>query len=284
MLSIYEHHTHPDPDFPIIFHRHVLMPTEGMPMVYLHWHESVEVLCFFEGTGVVVTDTRKIQLRAGEIAIINSNCLHAIYPLSPTCSYYCLIVDTSLCRQNGILVENMHFQESIRDDRIFCLVENVFRELTEKGPFYKAAVKSAAISLFVLLARDHSSEWDDYEKQASQNKKTEIVKKAIAYIRQHFQEDISLDDICEQTGYNRYYFCHVFKEVTGQTILAYVNFVRCSHAKKLLLSGTANVAESAEQSGFRNQSYFTRIFKKQMGMLPSQVGQNKSLVKPVGEA
>ncbi len=280
MLSIYEHHTHPDPDFPIIFHKQVLTQSNGMPMVYLHWHESVEVLCFYEGRGVVVTDTKKLLLHAGETAIVNSNCLHAIYPDSEACSYFCLIVDTSLCQQNGIFVENMHFRERFQDERLFSLVFSIHEELQQKALFYKAAVKSAAISVFVLLGRDHAVEWNDYEKQASQNKKTEIVKKAIEYIRINFQEDISLDDVCGQTGYNRYYFCHIFKEVTGQTILDYVNFVRCSHAKKLILSGSFNVAESAEQSGFRNQSYFTRMFKKHMGILPSQVGKNKALVKP----
>ena len=51
----------------------------------------------------------------------------------------------------------------------------------------------------------------------------------------------------------------------------YLNYTRCSYARKLLASGRYNVSESAEHSGFSNLSYFAKTYKKYMGELPSQV-------------
>ena len=50
----------------------------------------------------------------------------------------------------------------------------------------------------------------------------------------------------------------------------YLNFLRCENAQLLLASGRCNVRESAERCGFHNDSYFTRIYKQQIGELPSE--------------
>ena len=59
----------------------------------------------------------------------------------------------------------------------------------------------------------------------------------------------------------------VFKEVTRRTPVDYINFIRCNYARNLLLSGRYNVSESAEMSGFKNLSYFSKTYKKYMGCL-----------------
>ena len=78
-----------------------------------------------------------------------------------------------------------------------------------------------------------------------------------------------MDSVCRETGFSKSYICHTFKEVTGQTVLDYVNFLRCNHARSLLASGKYNVGESALQSGFSNLSYFSRTYRRIMGELPS---------------
>ena len=50
----------------------------------------------------------------------------------------------------------------------------------------------------------------------------------------------------------------------------YVNFARCSQARRLLITGRYNVTEAAQRSGFENLSYFTRTYKRYMGALPSR--------------
>ena len=49
----------------------------------------------------------------------------------------------------------------------------------------------------------------------------------------------------------------------------YLNFLRCSNARRLMASGKYNVSESAAMSGFKSLSYFSRVYRRQMGVLPS---------------
>ena len=53
--------------------------------------------------------------------------------------------------------------------------------------------------------------------------------------------------------------------------MEYVNYLRCAYALQLLKDGEYNISEAAVQSGFSDISYFTRVFKQQMGRLPSDV-------------
>ena len=53
--------------------------------------------------------------------------------------------------------------------------------------------------------------------------------------------------------------------------MEYVNYLRCAYAQQLLKDGEYNISETAVKSGFSDISYFTKVFKQQMGRLPSDV-------------
>ena len=99
--------------------------------------------------------------------------------------------------------------------------------------------------------------------------KIEMAKLSISYMKKNFREDITLDDIAGHIGFNKCYFCRVFKEVTGVTVITMLNTIRCEEAKHLLASTSYNISEVAERCGFSNTSYFTKIYKKITGCLPS---------------
>ncbi|ELP5185316.1 helix-turn-helix transcriptional regulator, partial [Clostridium perfringens] len=69
---------------------------------------------------------------------------------------------------------------------------------------------------------------------------------------------------------SKYYTCRTFKEVTGKTILDYINHIRCINARNLILYNGYTISESAYKSGFNNLSYFSKTYKKYMGLLPSE--------------
>ena len=88
---------------------------------------------------------------------------------------------------------------------------------------------------------------------------------------------IAADSISTEAGFSKYYFCRSFKEITGRTVIDYLNLTRCSHAQSLLLSGSCNVSECAEQCGFQNLSYFSKTYRRYMGHSPSN--QLSSILK-----
>jgi AraC-like DNA-binding protein len=107
------------------------------------------------------------------------------------------------------------------------------------------------------------------------HRKLSYVKSTLTFIRRKHKEHITLNQICDYVGLDKFYLCHLFKQITGETIVEYINFIRCEYAKKYLASGDFTVIECAEQSGFPDSSYFSRVYKRYMGVLPSEELPNK---------
>ena len=96
------------------------------------------------------------------------------------------------------------------------------------------------------------------------------VKKAMLYIQENYSKDISLDDVSGQVNISPYYFSKIFKEETGENFIEYLTRVRIDKAKELLVDENVSVKEAGIKSGYSDPNYFSRIFKKQMDMTPSE--------------
>ena len=72
-------------------------------------------------------------------------------------------------------------------------------------------------------------------------------------------------------GLSKYHFIRKFKEATGQTVVSYINAVRIEHAERMLREGEHSVAQVAEACGFPNHSYFSKVFARLRGVLPSEI-------------
>ncbi|MGL4820836.1 MAG: AraC family ligand binding domain-containing protein [Bacilli bacterium] len=95
------------------------------------------------------------------------------------------------------------------------------------------------------------------------------IQEACAYMDEHFAEMIRLDDLSQMTGLNKYTLLRQFTRQMGVTPYQYLETIRIGYAKKLLEQGVAPI-EAALQSGFTDQSHFTRFFKNFIGLTPKQ--------------
>lgn len=95
------------------------------------------------------------------------------------------------------------------------------------------------------------------------------VRKAIHYIHNYYNEDISIDDLCEKLNINKSYFCNLFKKSTSQTFSNFLNYFRVEKSKKLLEDPTLSLLDIALEVGFTNQNYYTIVFKKITNQTPS---------------
>ena len=102
------------------------------------------------------------------------------------------------------------------------------------------------------------------------DKSGRIVKSAAEYISRHFSEDISLAVIADELHVNTSYLSTLFRQVTGITFKEYLNRVRVEEAARLLSNTDYSVMEIAVACGYRDQSYFTKVFKKMTGLTPKQ--------------
>lgn len=262
-VSSYEPLPHTDPTFPVIFHLDRLSQA-----VQAHWHEGIELLYCLEGTAEVTADMDTRVMRPGELSIIPSGALHYIAPVSgAACRYYCLIVDPSLLEGTSLPGEKTSLQRQVNDPQVQALYLQLAQELEAREPYYRDAAKSLIRLLFTRLYRCWST--GEERQPAATGHQPEMVKQAILYLQAHYKEEVCVDDVCRHVGFSKYYFCHSFRRVTGRSVMAYVQDLRCAYARQLLQEG-CTVSECAARCGFSDVSYFTRVFRRQTGRLPSR--------------
>lgn len=89
------------------------------------------------------------------------------------------------------------------------------------------------------------------------------------YIHTHYSEDISLASLADTFYISSYYLSHQFKEITGYTVVQYIQQTRVKNAQYLLLNSDMKITQIAESTGFSSFSQFNRVFRKFCSMSPS---------------
>ncbi len=93
------------------------------------------------------------------------------------------------------------------------------------------------------------------------------------YVQEHYSEDITLDVLAEKVYLTRNYLSQIFKQATGENYNSYLTRVRMEKAKELMLSGNYKVFEISQMVGYKNNAYFSQLFKKHTGLNPSEINQ-----------
>lgn len=103
------------------------------------------------------------------------------------------------------------------------------------------------------------------------------LSRVIAYIEDHADASIWLDELANIAGVSRFHFSRLFKISTGKSPMAYVEQSRIRKAQQLIVSGRATLAEIALMGGFADQSHFTRRFQLYTGCSPGVFARNKGI-------
>ena len=90
------------------------------------------------------------------------------------------------------------------------------------------------------------------------------------FIRQHYKEDISLQDVAGSMNYSEAYFCKIFKQCFDKSFLVYLTDYRVEKAKVLLSDIKTNIKDVSVEVGYRDSNYFTRVFKRSTGVTPTE--------------
>ena len=102
-----------------------------------------------------------------------------------------------------------------------------------------------------------------------ENSEPPVITKARSYIHEHQTEELSLGQVAKAVNMSSYYFCKMFKKVTGINFTDYVARVRIEKSKNLLLNPNLRVSEIAFEVGFQSLTHFNRVFKKILGQSPT---------------
>ena len=100
------------------------------------------------------------------------------------------------------------------------------------------------------------------------------LRRVRAYIDDHIGERISLDELARQAGVSRFHFARQFRLSTGESAMEYLRRVRIERSKSILQTRSATIAEVAVRLGFSDQSHFTRIFGRLVGVSPGSFARS----------
>ncbi|GGA44284.1 helix-turn-helix domain-containing protein [Paenibacillus physcomitrellae] len=113
----------------------------------------------------------------------------------------------------------------------------------------------------------------DGMKEEKEQSRSSVLQRALLYIDEKYKEDISMEQCAEFVNLSPYYFSKLFKLQTGETFIDYVTRLRIDEAKKLIAEQNLSLKEICYEVGYNDPNYFSRVFKKAMGIPPSEYRQ-----------
>lgn len=234
----------------------------------LHFHSAVEFVFILSGSLQIYLDGEIVSANSGDIALINSSVMHSFKITSTPLDYYVLIVSDEFLKTHSLYSETVEFSPIIRSKKASDILNEIILENERADNFSSSLIEGKIIELLVLINRNFSKTKPEPSFKA--HKKTDIVKETLDYLKVNFKKKLSVDEISSSLAFSKSYLSHAFKEVTGYSIISYVNLLKCQCATALIKGGST-ISQACAECGFTDLSYFTRIFKKTMGYLPSEI-------------
>jgi AraC-like DNA-binding protein len=150
---------------------------------------------------------------------------------------------------------------------------DVSRDVLRKSYFSGKVVSQkehdSAVKLLTIFAQ-HLAMLSNQVFIQQENAEPPVITKARAYIQEHQTEEIKLGEVAKAVNMSSYYFCKMFKKVTGINFTDYVARIRIEKSKNLLLNPNLRVSEIAFEVGFQSLTHFNRVFKKILGQSPTE--------------
>ena len=246
-----------------------------------HCHNALEIIMPVENHYDVDASDQNYHLLPGEILIIPSGEMHALYA-PETGKRFIFQFDVSGISQmkgytsiQSLMTSCLHITKlsfpQIYGD-IYQILIQIRNEYFSSNEFRELAIYSHLINLFVSIGRNHINDMDLFPNKKSHKQKEYLQKfnDVLDYIDSHYTEELTLDDIADFSGFSKYHFTRLFKQYTDSTFYDYLSFRRIKSAEELLANPELSITEIALQSGFSSISTFNRIFKQKKGCTPSE--------------
>jgi AraC-like DNA-binding protein len=127
----------------------------------------------------------------------------------------------------------------------------------------------AIVKLLTIFAQ-HLSMLSNQVVVQQDNAEPPVITRAKDYIHEHQTENLRLGHVAKACNTSTFYFCKMFKKITGINFTDYLSRVRIEKSKNLLLNPNLRVSEIAFEVGFQSLTHFNRVFKKILGQSPTE--------------
>ncbi|MDY7223324.1 helix-turn-helix domain-containing protein [Halalkalibacterium halodurans] len=244
---------------------------------FFHYHEGIELLFVHEGSGKIKINQKSYLIRPNSLYIFQPFQLHQVmvhtpddyvrsmFLFDPNYVEKKLEAFPILKRFTSLLWKGRLSEHCYQDF-------NFFAAMTLNIHHTKQKTKQTEEDAFILLLQVLNNL--QYELNISDSltpQRTQPhVEKMLDWIEQHYQEDFKLQHIADDLHLSKYYVSHLFKEHTGYAITEYLMARRLKEACLLLVNTDNSIEHIGQTVGIPDASYFTKFFKKRMGVTPKK--------------
>ena len=252
----------------------------------LHWHPQIELLYVVKGSIQVTVNGVTYHLGQEELIVINQEEIHstnhtdqdnlviAIQLSNSENEFFFPFQDYTF--RTAVLTDPEQEDTAARK-KLRSLIIQIIWEYNKRSSGFENAILSLAHSLVTNLVRFNYIIRNDGRRSASLGE-NELLRMSniLLYIKRHYNEKISLQDIAEKEHISYYYLSHFFKSAAGISFQDYLKDFRIDKSLDLLKDSKNTVTGIAFECGFSNIKAYTSAFKEKYHMLPSEYRNVKS--------
>ncbi len=251
---------------------------------YEHHHTAFEVTMVLGGSGIYCTKSNELAFENGDIFFFGSDEFHWLKKLDCDTAFLNIHFEPRFIWSDnpglsgrGLIkmffdpkkrVGNKIDAESDCAKYIRQLIYRMEIEALEKKQEYQTVLKAHLINILVEIMRTGYEQCDESDAVYSTHT-LRHMEKVLNYIDEHFDSDITLDELSAAAHMSKNYFCRQFKELNGISPWEYITIRRIERAISYIESTDLTKLEIAVKCGYNNTSNFYHAFKKVTGKSPS---------------
>ena len=262
-------------------------------MQFQHFHTFYELCIPLCPHATHFVEGKPYELQTFDIIGIAPNVLHRTqYPTGDACKR--LIVQFNLPKTaNGLSNEYeqllalfdrdvpiYRFDTELRK-RVFSKLNDIFRLAEKTDPMRNMIIHLKFVEFLTLLfLNQQNNQYANHTEMSAIEKKIYSI---TSFIHAHYSEDLSLELLAQKFYISSCYLSHQFKDVTGFTVTDYIQMTRVRNVQSLLMGTQVPITDAAAACGFSSFSQFNRVFRKHIGMSPSQYRKQHQQLEPMPE-
>jgi len=253
----------------------------------LHWHPDFEIATAERGVLDYQVGGHHVTLEAGDSIFVNGNMLHGIKQISgdlpdPMPN---VVFSGTLIAPEASAIFQKYIQTVAQCDllpfvvfrhnnsshgEINCLIKDVYKQMSEKSPFYELAVQRNINRIFEFIFCNFNKL--THAKTTRIQINTQIrLQKMLTYIYENYAEPITLEDIAKAADISRSEAGRCFHTYMECSSVDALIQYRLQIAHQLLSDKTQTLQQISYACGFNSVNYFSRQFKKKYGYSPSKI-------------
>lgn len=242
----------------------------------IHFHPFTEFYFILDGKGKFSIEDRVIDTSKDDFFIINSNVGHSIYSSKEeNLVYISFGVDSifvkNLLNDNNIEEDKYIYKNIEENQEYFIKSFDIINEEFNSNDIFAQSMANAKASEFVISLLRKFKDEIIITNDIKINKQIDYIKN---FIDNNYSEDINLESLSKMAYMNKFHLIAEFKQSYRVTPIDYLILKRIEVTKNLLISTNHSMEEISSIVGFNSQSYFNQVFRKKVGLTPSQFRKN----------